>query len=232
MTTTCCAMWLRRALSVLSFVFLILIGTGFSQELNASEAGTSSRPRSATYRIQKGDKLSVKFAYQPELNELLVLVRPDGFISLQMIDDLRAEGLTVSELRRAIEEAYNEQLLRPEVTVSLVEFVAPRVFVGGQVQKPGSYELRSARTVMQAVIVAGGFTREAHRRMVVHARPAGAGEMKVEVLDLQTLLSSKGTGQERELQDGDYIFVPDSKMSKVTQVLQAFQFLVPNFAIR
>jgi protein involved in polysaccharide export with SLBB domain len=184
------------------------------------------------YRIRKGDKLSVRFLYQPELNDPAVIVRPDGMISLQMVEEIRAEGLTVIELKQAIESAYSEQLLRPEVTVSLIEFVAQRVFVGGQVQKPGSYEMRAAQTVMQAVIVAGGFTREANRKMVVHARPTGAGELKVTVLDLKQLMDAKAAGQETVLQDGDYVFVPESKLAKFSQAVEAFRFAVPGFTLR
>ncbi|HZS03656.1 MAG TPA: polysaccharide biosynthesis/export family protein [Blastocatellia bacterium] len=192
----------------------------------------NARPRTASYQLHKGDKVSVKFLYQPELNEPSVVVRPDGYISLQMVSDIKAEGLTIPELKKAIEEAYSEQLLKPEISVSLVEFVAPHVFVGGQVQKPGSYELRSAQTVLQAVIVAGGFTKEAHRKMVLHARPTGVKELKVTVVDLQQLLAGRGTGEESQLQDGDYVFVPDSKLSKFNQVVEAFRFAVPGFTLR
>ncbi|HWQ32606.1 MAG TPA: polysaccharide biosynthesis/export family protein [Blastocatellia bacterium] len=224
----CCFRLFQQVALVLP-VLLLMIGTGPAQ--TQSEAA-QSRPRSAAYRIHKGDKLSIKFLYQPELSEPSVVVRPDGFISLQMIGDLRAEGLTITELKKAVEEAYNEQLLRPEVSVSLLEFVAPRVFVGGQVQKPGSYELRAAQTVLQAVIVAGGFTREASRKTVLHARPVGERELKVTVVDLKQLLSAQGSGQENELQDGDYVFVPDSKLSKFNQMVEAFRFAMPGFTIR
>lgn len=228
MSVKCCFRLFQQVALVLP-VLLLMIGTGPAQ--TQSEAA-QSRPRSAAYRIHKGDKLSIKFLYQPELSEPSVVVRPDGFISLQMIGDLRAEGLTITELKKAVEEAYNEQLLRPEVSVSLLEFVAPRVFVGGQVQKPGSYELRAAQTVLQAVIVAGGFTREASRKTVLHARPVGERELKVTVVDLKQLLSAQGSGQENELQDGDYVFVPDSKLSKFNQMVEAFRFAMPGFTIR
>jgi polysaccharide export outer membrane protein len=228
MSVKCCIRSLQQVALVLP-VLVLLIGAGPAQTHSET---VQSRPRSATYRIHKGDKLSIKFLYQPELSEPSVVVRPDGFISLQMIGDLRAEGLTATELKKAIEEAYSEQLLHPEVSVSLLEFVAPRVFVGGQVQKPGSYELRAAQTVLQAVIVAGGFTREASRKMVLHARPVGDRELKVTVVDLKRLLSAQGAGQENELQDGDYVFVPDSKLSKFNQIVEAFRFAVPGFTIR
>jgi len=189
-------------------------------------------PAENSYRIRKGDKLSIRFLYQPELNEPAAAVRPDGFITLQMIDDVKAEGLTTAELKAKIEQAYGETLLNPVVSVSVIEFVAPRIFVGGQVAKPGSYELRAGQTVLQAVILAGGFTHDAHRKMVLHARPIGERELKVTVIDITRLMTPGSAEREALLQDGDYVYVPDSKISKLTRMIDAFRFAVPGFAIR
>ncbi len=68
--------------------------------------------------------------------------------------------------------------------------------------------------------------------MVLHARPTGVKELKVTVVDLQQLLAGRGTGEESQLQDGDYVFVPDSKLSKFNQVVEAFRFAVPGFTLR
>src|SRR5262249_42263862 len=115
-----------------------------------------------------------------------------------------------SELKAGIEKAYGETLLNPVVTVNLVEFVAPHVYVGGQVAKPGSYDLRAGRTLMQAIILAGGFTRDANRKMVLRARPDAEAKLKLTTFNVMRLLSDPKTAQEVTLQDGDYIFVPDS----------------------
>lgn len=193
---------------------------------------TDSLQNEPAYRIRKGDRLSFRFLYQPELNDPSVIVNPDGRISLQMIGQIRAEGLTLRQLKKEVERAYSEVLLDPEISVSLVDFVPLRVFVGGQVHKPGSYELRAGETLLQAVILAGGFTSEAHRRMVLHARPVGQRELKVSEVDVLRLLKPGTTAREVELQDGDYIFVPNSKLSKFARVIDAFRTLVPGYGIR
>jgi protein involved in polysaccharide export with SLBB domain len=200
----------------------LLPGAAFAQQPRAADAN---------YRIRQGDKLSVKFLYHPELSEATVMVRPDGFISLQMIDDLKAEGLTVVELKAQLERAYSESLLNPVVSVSVLEFVAPRVFVGGQVARPGSYHLRDGQTVLQAIILAGGFTREAHRRVVLHARPAGPRQLQVTAVDLTRLLRRSSASREVLLEDGDYVYVPDSKLSKLNHMIEGFRFLVPGYGI-
>lgn len=223
---------------IILLVLLTLLALGISLPTVAqtlppvAASRAANQPPAADYRIHKGDKLSIKFLYQPELSDASIVVRPDGKISLSMVDELLAEGLTVRELKTAIEKAYREILLDPEITVNVLEFVAPRVFVGGQVAKPGSYELRSVQTLLQAVIQAGGFTPEAHRKYVLHARPVGVNELKVVAVDVTKLLQTGAGKQEIVLQDGDYIFIPNSKLSKFTTIVNAFRAIVPGYGIQ
>jgi polysaccharide biosynthesis/export protein len=188
-------------------------------------------PVNDLYRIRSGDKLSIKFLYHPELNEPSVAVRPDGFITSSMIDEVMARGLTVAELKASLEKEYSEVLLNPVISINLIEFVAPHIFVGGQVAKPGSYELRAGQTLVQAIFLAGGFTREANRKMVLHARPNSEGKLKMETFNVMKMLSDSGARQEVSLQDGDYVFVPDSKISKLSRIIEAFRGVIPGFGI-
>ena len=181
------------------------------------------------YRIHQGDKLSVKFLYQPELNETSLVVRPDGFISLQMIDDLHVEGLTVAELKKRLEKMYEEILLKPAITVTVLEFVAPRVFIGGQVNKPGRYDLRDGQTLVQVIFLAGGFTRDANRKMIIHARPDARGEWQIQSANVMKILDQKGTEKDLTLEDGDYIFIPESKISQLNKAVEGFRGLLPKF---
>lgn len=181
------------------------------------------------YRIQPGDKISIKFFSNPELNETSIVVRPDGFINPQLISELRAGGRTVSELKAQLERDYNEILLRPMITVSIIDFVAPRIYVGGQINKPGRYDLREAKTVVQAIFLAGGFTRDARRSMVIHARPNGKGDWAIQTANIMNILNQKGSEKDLVLQDGDYVFVPDSKISQLNKAVEAFRGLLPRF---
>lgn len=182
-----------------------------------------------SYRIQKGDKLSVKFFSHPELNEPSVIVRPDGFISLQIIDDIRAEGRTALELKADLEKAYNETLLNPIISVAVIEFVAPRVFIGGQIKNAGRYDLRDAKTIVQVVFLAGGFTEDANRKMVILARPDGKGDWQTQAVNVMKILDKKSPEKDVELRDGDYIFIPDSKISQFNKAVETFRGLLPRF---
>ena len=194
----------------------------FAQVRDSSNDGAPS-----SYRIQAGDKLSIKFFSNPEFDEPAIIVRPDGCISPQLIPEVRALGKTVAELKSELENAYNEILLTPMITVSIIDFVAPRVFVGGQVSKPGRYDLREARTVAQAVFLAGGFTKDAHREMVVLARPKGKSDWTYQAVNVLKLMDPKGAIKDVDLEDGDYVFVPDSKLSQFNKAVEAFRSVMP-----
>lgn len=187
------------------------------------------RPTTANYRIQQGDKLSVKFFNNPDLNEPSQIVRPDGFISLQIVNDIRAKGLTASELRSRLEKAYDETLLEPIISVTVLDFVSPHIFIAGQVTKPGRYDLREAKTLMQAVFLAGGFTRDANRNMVIHARPNGTGDWNIQSAKVMDILSQKGSQKDILLQDGDYVFIPDSKISQFNKAVESIRGVLPRF---
>lgn len=208
-------------------ISLCLGGSVIAQKLRALDPGDTDK----YYRLRGGDKLSLKFPYHAELNEPTVTVRPDGFITLPMINDVQVVGLTVPQLKQRLEEAYSEALVNPVISVNLVDFVVARIYVGGQVNKPGSYELRAGQTLLQAVMLAGGFTNDANRKMVLHARPLGAGKLKVSEHNALQMISKTQKAYDWPLQDGDYVFVPDSKMLKITRAVQTFGALLPGAAL-
>lgn len=195
--------------------------------VSAQGQGRDDKRAPESYRIRQGDTLSVKFFSHPELNEATMLVRPDGFVSPQMITEIKAEGKTVTELKKELELAYNEILLEPIITVSVISFVTPRVFIGGQIAKPGRYEIREASTLVQAIFLAGGFTPDARRSMVMRARPNGNGDWQIETANVMRILDPKVREKDLDLRDGDYVFVPDSKMSQITKAVEAFRGFLP-----
>lgn len=180
-----------------------------------------------SYVIHSGDKLSIKFPYHKELNEESLIVRPDGYITLATVGDVRVSNQTVAQIKQRLEKAYSEVLVNPVISVNLLEFQMAHIFVGGQVQKAGSFELRSGQTLMQAIILAGGFTNDANRRLVLHARPTSDGKLKVTQYDALTMISDTKKAYEVPLQNGDYIFVPDAKLTKIARVMDAFRSVIP-----
>lgn len=215
----------RRLIFVFLAACLFCLPTISSAQIKTPDTAAPA----ATYRIRQGDKLSVKFFYQPELNEVSLIVRPDGFIGLQMIDDVQVAGLTVTELKKKLERQYAEILLKPEISVTMLEFVAPRVYIGGQVGKPGRYDLRDGQTLVQVIFLAGGFTADANRKMAIRARPDSKGEWQIETANVMKILTQKDDEKDLPLEDGDYIFIPDSKISQVSKAVERFRGLIPRF---
>jgi polysaccharide export outer membrane protein len=107
--------------------------------------------------LRSSDVVEVTFTVAPEFNQTLT-VQPDGYVTLKDAGAVLAQGLTVSLFAEAVRKAYTGYLHNPEVGVALKDFERPYFVVGGEVGKPGKYELRSDTTVAEAVQIAGGFT--------------------------------------------------------------------------
>jgi polysaccharide biosynthesis/export protein len=162
------------------------------------------------YRIQAGDTLDIKFFYNPELNERDLPVRPDGRISLQLINDISVLGLTPDGLRGLLKQKYEATELRDvEVAVIVRNFSYQRVFVDGEVGLPTSVLLMGGLTVMQAIACARGLSDTAWLREVVVVR---RGNLKPEIrtVNLEKVLDGTDPGQDISLKPLDIVYVPRS----------------------
>ncbi|MDH3349589.1 MAG: polysaccharide biosynthesis/export family protein, partial [Desulfobulbaceae bacterium] len=92
----------------------------------------NTRPIPREYRIQMEDQLEVKFYYNEDLNEQIT-VRPDGYISLQLIEDIKAAGLTPFQLTKVLKEKYKDVIANTEITVIVRSFMGQKIYVDGEV---------------------------------------------------------------------------------------------------
>jgi polysaccharide export outer membrane protein len=170
--------------------------------------------RHPLYRLTKSDTVDVNFTFSPDFNQTLT-VQPDGFVVLKGAGTLWVEGFTVPEMQQAVAHAYRGILHEPEVTVTLKEFDKPYFLASGEVARPGKYELRGDLTVNEAVAMAGGFTQQARHSQVVVFRRLSAYVAESHVIDLKKMLDSRDLSEDLHLQAGDFIFVPQSRISKI-----------------
>jgi len=170
--------------------------------------------RHPLYRLSKSDSLDINFTFSPDFNQTLT-VQPDGFVALKGAGALFAEGLTVPQMQQAVVNAYRGFLHEPEVTVTLKDFDKPYFLASGEVARPGKYELRGDLTVNEGVAIAGGFTQQARHSQVVVFRRISAYVAESHVLDLKKMLDSRDLHEDLHLQPGDFIFVPQSRVSKI-----------------
>jgi protein involved in polysaccharide export with SLBB domain len=180
-------------------------------------AGTKRAP----YRIQAGDTLSIKFYRNPELDTELV-VRPDGMISLPLVDDEIAMGRTPQALGDAIEARYVGELAVPQVTVIVTEFGGQRVWVGGDVQTPGELELTPGLTLLASVQKAGGFLNSARVDQVILIRRGLDGKPLGRSIDLTDVYGGQHPEDDVLLEPFDIVVVPRSAVGNVNTFVELY----------
>jgi polysaccharide biosynthesis/export protein len=170
------------------------------------------------YRLHPSDVVELTFTVAPEFNQTLT-VQPDGFVMLKDAGLLRAQDLNVQEFSGAVRKAYSGYLHDPQPAVALKEFERPYFIVGGEVGKPGKYELRSDTTVAEAVQIAGGFTHEAKHSQVVLFRRVNEDLLETRLLNLKRMLKESRLDEDAHVQSGDMVFVPQNALSKISRFL-------------
>jgi len=172
-----------------------------------------------SYCIEIGDVFEVKIYNNPELAEILV-VRPDGKISLLLAEEIQAAGLTPAELDRVITELYSKRLSNPEVTIIMRKFAGNRIYVGGEVNQPTELLIEGRLTLLQAIYKAGGFKQSAKHTSVVLLRDQGTDIPSVRLVDVKSILDG-GEGNVL-LYPYDAIFVPKTFIAKADQFVDQY----------
>lgn len=186
----------------------VLLGCGSTQAFVAPVGGPVGPTQApAEYRIQPGDQLDIKFFYNPELNEA-ALVRSDGKISLQLIDDIQAAGLTPAQLDQDLTRLYAQELQRPTITVLVRASTGHRIYVGGEVGTPGLLTLAPGTTALQAVINAGGFRETAKPGAVIVIRKGSDNRAIPIRVDLDPSLDGVSAEGDISLEPSDIVYVP------------------------
>jgi polysaccharide export outer membrane protein len=179
------------------------------------------------YVMQPGDLISIKFYHNPELNEDVV-IRPDGMISLQLVGDVQAAGLSPAGLATDLTQQYVGELASPKVSVIVRQFGGERVYVSGEVTKQGVVPLSSGLTMYQAIEEAGGLLDSAHRKQVVLIRRGKDGHPTGTTVDIRPIESGEHPEDDVPLRPYDIVFVPKSKIANVDVFVdQYLRRLVP-----
>ncbi|MBW2058463.1 MAG: polysaccharide biosynthesis/export family protein [Deltaproteobacteria bacterium] len=179
--------------------------SAWSQESRQQPASSAVKlPRN--YVIGQGDVLEV-FVWRNEKLSRQVVVRPDGKISLPLIQDVRAEGLTVPWLRNEITRRFSKYLEHPKVTVIVNKINSYKVSVLGRVARPGVYPITGDTTLVEAISMAGGFTEWANKRKITVITHRNGKKEKL-VINYKKIVSGKDPSQNIVLKRHDTIIVP------------------------
>lgn len=195
---------------VMFIMSLALLGVASAQESAKKEGDSKAVPSpavSSDYRIGAADVLAINVWKEQEISRV-VPVRPDGKISLPLIGDIVASGLTPVQLQAAIREQLHKYLENPEVTVIVQEARSRQFNVMGQVNKPGTYSLAQPLTVLDAIALAGGFRDFAKTGKVYVLRVAADGSHQRLPFNYKHVVKGEDLSQNVALQAGDTIVVP------------------------
>ncbi len=208
---------MRRVLAFTT-ICLFVAGLVSAQEGARVDPAPPERPATATvptatarvaddtgYKIGPEDVLDISVWKSPELSRS-VPVRPDGKVSLPLVNDIKAAGLTPDQLRQELTMRLSEFIPAPEVAVIVREVHSAKVAVVGAVRSPGRFELRSPATVLEMIAMAQGFTDFAERDRIVVLRQNGRTTVRIPFRYSKVEI---GTEQDNFfVESGDIIVVP------------------------
>ncbi len=198
--------WVTATGLVLS---LIVTGLAAAQEpprapSRALGSGAAGMP--GEYKVGPDDVLDIAVWNTPTLSRV-VPVRPDGKISLPLLNDVPVAGLTPMQLKDVLAKRFAEFVPTPEVSVIVREVRSFNISVVGEIRNPGRYELRGRTTVLDALAKAGPFTDFASRGKIVVLRPNGAATKRIP-FNYSKVIAADGEHENFVLQPGDIVVVP------------------------
>lgn len=191
----------QRQLACLICVFGALI-------LPVSEAYAQQQAKAAEtpYTIQPGDKLQISVWNETDLQKEL-LVAPDGGIAFPLVGELSVVGKSIVELRQDISERLSRYIAEPIVTVTIIEVLGNKIYVIGQVNRPGQFVVNPMVDVMQALSMAGGTTPYASLNNISILRRRGRQQISIP-FKYGDVSSGKNLDMNVILQSGDVVIVP------------------------
>ena len=201
----------RRVLAAVVVLFLLSSQAFYAQNKPASKdtptVTTPGAPATPVidpkkYSIGAEDVLLIKVWREAELSGPAV-VRPDGKISMPLVGEIQAAGITPESLSATIAEGLSKYMTRPEVSVAVTAVNSKRYFISGEVNRPGAYPLLIPTTVLEALVNAGGFRDFADTKKIVVLRGAARRPF-----NYKEVIKGKKTEQNILLEPGDHIIVP------------------------
>ncbi len=200
--------WNRRLiLLALAFgSFLSVLPASGQTSASAPAANSAAKPHDDTFVIGNDDVLAINVWKEPDISRSIP-VRSDGRISLPLVGEVQAAGLTPAKLEKEIASRLKNYISEPEVTVMVQQVNSQKFNILGQVVKPGSYILANSPTVLDAIALAGGFRDFAKKKSIYVLRQGPSGEQRLP-FNYKEVSQGKNMAQNIKLEPGDTIIVP------------------------
>ena len=165
------------------------------------------------YIMSPGDQLQIYVLGHPDISSTRAssdssyTVRPDGKLNFPLVGEIDINGLTVFEFTELLTKELSEYIINPKITVNVAKLGTTRVFVMGEVNKQGMYELTKSHRVLDALGAAGGFTQKAAKKDVYLVRNVGQPEEIVQKLNINNFLRKGDVTQNLVLHEGDCLYL-------------------------
>lgn len=220
-----CFVLFAGLLTVMHFTGCAHLSENNNADLPSPESSKILEERIDDYVLQSGDVLDIKFFYNTELNEI-VKIRPDGKISLQLIDEVVAAGLTPASLGSLLTRNYAKILRQPSIAVIVKDFSGQNIFVGGEVNSPGAQNLTGRITVLQSIFKAGGFKNTAAMQNVAIIRYQGTKTPLFLTVNIEDVLNNNG--DDIVLRPYDIVYAPKTTIARMNEFVdQYIEKLIP-----
>ena len=175
------------------------------------------------YIMCPGDQLQVVVYRHTDisspLNSTPYIVRPDGKVTFPLIGDIDVTGKTVTEFTRQLEASLAEYLVRPQVSVNILKLGTTRVYVLGEVKKPGLYELEKSHRVLDALGKAEGFTEKAAKKKIFLIRK---GAEEPVLVNINNFLKKSDQSQNYVLNEGDCLYLTSNGKIDIVRDIMPF----------
>ncbi|MFG1477746.1 polysaccharide biosynthesis/export family protein [Xanthobacter sp. V4C-4] len=175
-----------------------------------------------SYRVGPGDRLKIKYFITRDMDEELT-VSPDGTIAPRAIGQIKVEGSTLAGIESSVRRASAKELVDQKVVVALDTAASPKIYIGGMVQQPGVFKLENVGTsVLQGILMAGGFSENARTGQVALIRRGPNNEPMLRLIDVREMIETGFSDGDVPLMTGDIIFVPRSSIAEVNLWIDQF----------
>lgn len=182
-------------------------------------AGMTTAAFAADYTLRAGDQLSIMITQEQDIstttqnsNYTPYQIRPDGKVSVPLVGEIEAQGMTVSQFTDTLRQSLSRYIVQPDVAVNIVKLGGVRVYVFGEVNKPGAYELTKSHRVMDAIGAANGFNWDTAKKKIflIHQD----NPEKAIPINLNKMLQTGDMTENYEMREGDILYL--TKNSRIS----------------
>ncbi len=222
----------RNTAFILTSILIIFLSCGGGNRIITNVEGDTesgelvldslpSFSRDNSYKLSYGDVLDISFLHNDEYSQRDVKVRPDGMISYPYIGELKVAGISPSKLDSILTSRFSEIVLEPDMTVTVKEFKEQMVYVLGEVELPGGYEVNRARDLLSALSLARGTTKKSKENGVLVIRRRSPNKVIGININYKDLVENNRFDLNIALEPYDIVYVPKSKIGKAVEFVES-----------